>query len=214
MLVFAHAGITLGTARIISAVITRWDQSKIEVDNQLTSDSKYNPTSVQVADPTIKKISWITNLAAYVDIRLLLIASLLPDIIDKPIGQLIFKQTFNNGRIFGHTLLFLIVITVFGLIIFRFYRKTWLLVLAFGTFMHLILDQMWHSPNTLLWPIYGTSFPKIDLSNWLSNMINMLLMRPIVALPEILGMVIIAFFCIELLRKNSVLHFVRYGKLR
>lgn len=214
MLVFSHAGITLSTAWAISAIIKKRNRSVIEANDRLVNNSNQNPTLNQATTLTTTKSSWITSLITYVDIRLLLIASLLPDIIDKPIGQLILRETFSNGRIFGHTLLFLVVITASGLIQFRFYRKTWLLVLAFGIFTHLLLDQMWLSPSTLLWPIYGVSFPRINLSNWLTNMIDTLLTLPIVVLPELFGVVIVALFLIELIRKNSLFHFLRYGKLK
>jgi hypothetical protein len=36
------------------------------------------------------------------DIRLLILGSLLPDLIDKPLGHIILPE--NNGRIFAHTL--------------------------------------------------------------------------------------------------------------
>ena len=84
MLIFGHAGITLGAAVIVSSVA-------------------YNRKSQDV-----EKRSNLSSLPAYLDIRLLLIGSLLPDIIDKPVGQLIFRETFSNGRIFSHTLLFLL----------------------------------------------------------------------------------------------------------
>lgn len=213
MLVFGHAGITLGAAWILSTIISKSHHPKMKDSSQIATEATYNQSPALEVQTKAKKNSWITNLSAYIDIRILLVASLLPDIIDKPLGQLIFRQTFSNGRLFGHTLLFFIVVTIFGLIYYGFYRKTWLLVIAFGIFTHLILDQMWNSPGTLLWPIYGTSFPRIDLSNWLTNMINLLFTHPIVALPEIFGMLVIFLFCIEILRKRSVLHFIRYGTL-
>jgi membrane-bound metal-dependent hydrolase YbcI (DUF457 family) len=213
MLVFGHAGITLGAAWLLSTIISKSHQPKMEDSSQIATEATYNQSPALEVQTKMKKNSWITNLSAYIDIRILLIASLLPDIIDKPLGQLIFRQTFSNGRLFGHTLLFFMVVAILGLIYYGFYRKTWPLVIAFGIFMHLILDQMWNSPSTLLWPLYGTSFPRIDLSNWLTNMINLLLTHPIVALPEISGMLVIFLFCIEILRKRSVIHFIRYGTL-
>jgi len=93
------------------------------------------------------------------------LGSLLPDIIDKPVGQFFFRDTFSNGRIFCHTLLFLILITLAGLCLYRSRGKTWLLGFSFGTFMHLIQDQMWLEPRTFLWPLYGFAFEKIDLTH-------------------------------------------------
>ncbi len=46
----------------------------------------------------------------------MLIGSMLPDIIDKPLGGLICKETLGNGRTYAHTLLFLLL--PFGLSMF------------------------------------------------------------------------------------------------
>lgn len=40
-----------------------------------------------------------------VDYRIVAAAALLPDVVDKSIGRLLFRSTFESGRIFGHTLL-------------------------------------------------------------------------------------------------------------
>ena len=60
------------------------------------------------------KPAWFDALARRVDIRLLAIGSLLPDIIDKPVGQVFFRGTFSDGRIFSHTLLFLALVSLGG----------------------------------------------------------------------------------------------------
>jgi len=122
--------------------------------------------------------SWLSSLASRIDIRILLIGSLLPDIIDKPVGLYFFRDTINNGRIYCHTLLFLIVITLIGLGIYRGLKQSWVLALSFGTFMHLILDSMWWTPRTLFWPLYGFSFEKAGLPLWIEDIIYALLNDP------------------------------------
>ena len=90
---------------------------------------------------------------------------MLPDLIDKPMGQFLFQDTFSNGRIFGHTLLFSALILIASIILYYSRRRsTGLLCLPFGSIMHLILDGMWLTPSTLLWPLYGWQFEKVDLS--------------------------------------------------
>ena len=44
------------------------------------------------------------------DYRLLLVASLLPDLIDKPIGYLFRAYPMISGRHYGHSILFLIIV--------------------------------------------------------------------------------------------------------
>src|SRR4030043_267174 len=100
-----------------------------------------------IADTVNRRPSWFASLSHYLDIRWLLVGSLLPDIIDKPVGQYLFRDTFNNGRIFSHTLLFLIVISAVGFLLLKKYRYKWMLALAAGTFAHLVLDEMWQVPD-------------------------------------------------------------------
>jgi hypothetical protein len=154
-------------------------------------------------------------LAERIDIRILLIGSLLPDIIDKPIGRFFFRDTFNNGQIYGHTLLFLIVLIAGGLILYLTRRKNWLLVLAFGTLFHLILDVMWTSPRTFFWPLYGFSFPKYPASllSWIESLLKHLITYPWTLIPEIIGLVIIAWFLWQLVKRKKSLRLLRYGRI-
>ena len=46
------------------------------------------------------------------DYRLVILGSLLPDIIDKPIGYIIFQKYYENGWIYGHSLLFSLVLLI------------------------------------------------------------------------------------------------------
>jgi membrane-bound metal-dependent hydrolase YbcI (DUF457 family) len=110
MLIFGHAGITLGIAWLI--------ESKFKVK---------------------------------MDYRMIIIGSLLPDIVDKPVGIILLP--LNNGRIFGHTILFTLILLLIGLK----YRK--IIFLSFASFLHLIEDEMWKEPKALLWPSFGFEFP-------------------------------------------------------
>lgn len=159
------------------------------------------------------KASWLNSFANHVDIRLLLIGSLLPDIIDKPLGTFLFRDSLSNGRIYCHTLLFLILITLVGLFLYRYCSKTWFLVLSFGTFTHLLLDQMWLTPRTLLWPLYGFSFEKIDLTYWMQVMFYALLTNPTVYIPEFVGAAIVICFVWLLARRGKLYTFFRNGQI-
>jgi inner membrane protein len=113
---------------------------------------------------------------------LVALGSMLPDIIDKPLGCFIFGSA-SNGRIYAHTLLFLMVLMVLA---FFNPKVTWL---AGGVLAHLFLDQMWSSPVILLWPLLG-SFPLHDPLS-LSGYLELLLIglkNPGVYIPEILGL--------------------------
>ena len=187
MLILGHVGLTLGTATLLAGA------------------RRSNRFSLATL---------VTSLGSYIDIRLLIIGSLLPDIIDKPVGQFFFRETFSQGRIFSHTLLFLILVTLGGLYFYFRRNRVWLLVLSFGTFSHLILDQMWRTPQTLFWPLYGFTFARAELAEWIPDILSALLTSPQVYLPELGGAIILLWFGLILMRRKKVYAFIRYGQVR
>jgi inner membrane protein len=212
MLVFGHTGITLAAAVLLNAALPK-GQSSATKPEQREEQPQASPEVPASQNHSSGVVSWVTSLADRIDIRLLLIGSLLPDIIDKPIGVFFFRGTFSNGRIFCHTLLFLIVITVGGLCLYWSRKKTWLLVLSFGTFTHFILDRMWLTPQTLFWPLYGFSFERYDVTSWIQDMFHTLLTHPIVSIPELVGLAIIVWFVWLLVRRGNFYAFLRKGQV-
>lgn len=93
-------------------------------------------------------------------VPLVALGAILPDIIDKPLGHIVLRETLDYGRIYGHTLLFLGVIVVLGLAYRRTRPGPLLLGLALGVASHLVLDSMWADPTTLLWPMMGDFVPQ------------------------------------------------------
>ncbi len=206
LLLFAHTGITLGAGILIRRLAASY----------LAKKTPREPSPQALGKVTGQRRYDILRGAARVmgnlDFRLLLIGSLLPDIIDKPVGHLLFRETFSNGRIFSHTLLFLTLITVLGLCLYRRRQQRWLLILSFGTLAHLILDQMWHDTRTLLWPAYGFVFTRIDLSDWAPNVFRALLSNPAIYVPELIGLGILFWFARSLVQRRKVSGFLRYGR--
>lgn len=210
MLILGHAGITLGAAALLNMAFSRSDP---HVAKQYDIE---DPTDNSVAVHTrslvfLSKASRLVSLAKQIDVRLLLFGSLLPDIVDKPVGLYLFRDTFSSGRIFCHTLLFLLLITIAGVYLYRRHAKVWLLVLTFGTLTHLVMDQMWLVPRTLLCPVYGFRFPPEDISEWGGNMLHALLTYPGIYVPELIGAVILAWFIWMLVRDGKVYAFLRNG---
>ncbi|HIH93659.1 TPA: metal-dependent hydrolase [Methanosarcina acetivorans] len=103
---------------------------------------------------------FIPRLRTIIDPRYLAIGAILPDLIEKPIGEIIFASTFSSGRIIGHTLLFSLLLFMIGLYIYQRNRDIRGLSLTAGSFLHLFEDQMWFDPQTFLWPLFGWSFPR------------------------------------------------------
>lgn len=209
MLLFAHAGITLGAGILLGKSLAK--------SEPFSTESKSRPPSPMLSAPDCpsgNRTSLLTSVKNHLDYRFLLVGSLLPDLIDKPIGDIFFYETFQNGRIFAHTLCFTICLTVLGIYVYKRWNRLWLLILSFGSAIHLILDKMWLNPRTLLWPIYGWGFAKLDSANffeWLPEMFHALVTNPSVYVPEIIGLGILAWFVAKLIRTGNVNAFIRNG---
>ncbi|HIH73850.1 MAG TPA: metal-dependent hydrolase [Methanosarcina sp.] len=103
---------------------------------------------------------FVPRLRTVIDPRYLAIGAILPDLIDKPIGEVIFASTFANGRIIGHTLLFSFLLFLIGLYTYERRRDIRFLSLCSGSFLHLFEDQMGWYPQTFFWPLFGWDFPR------------------------------------------------------
>jgi len=213
MQALGHAGITLGAAVLLTGAVTSSGSARTGRSEVIEPPRRSAETAPASNRTTSERQSWLTSLGSYVDIRILLIGSLLPDIVDKPLGVFLFPETFSSGRIFCHTLLFLIMMTLAGVYVYRRYRKMWLLVLSFGAFMHLVLDQMWLTPRTLFWPLYGFTFEPADITDWIQDMLYALFTDPRVYVPELLGAGILIWFVVALLQRRRFCPFIRHGQV-
>jgi membrane-bound metal-dependent hydrolase YbcI (DUF457 family) len=96
----------------------------------------------------------------HIDYRYVIVGSMLPDIIDKTVGMILFADTFANGRIFSHALLFVVVLGVAGYYLYTRKKDPGVLTLAAGSLIHQSLDSMWKTPVTFLWPLLGWGFER------------------------------------------------------
>ena len=87
------------------------------------------------------------------------VGAILPDLIDKPLGHLLLQSTLDSGRIYAHTLLFLGMVGLAGMIYWKMWLTPLMLAVAAGVASHLVLDSMWTNPTTLLWPALGPFEP-------------------------------------------------------
>jgi len=185
MLLFGHVGLTLGAGYFAGKLIN--------------SKSKHCPFLLRLTCFSPAVISQTVSGSAFreeiIQTAFLITGSMLPDIIDKPVGNFFFSQTFgHNGRIFCHTLLFALLVLFSGMIFYRLKRKNWVLVLSSGVFMHLILDFMWSSPETLFWPLLGTSFPRLQMTDYLGELWHNLVNSPLLRASETAGLAITILF--------------------
>jgi hypothetical protein len=102
-------------------------------------------------------------------VTLATIGSVLPDLVDKPMGYLIYGDILGHGRLYLHTLLLLILLACLGVLAMHLYRSNLVAVVA-GLFgLHQAMDLMWLIPTTWFYPFLG-AFPTeapVDLGGWL-----------------------------------------------
>ena len=101
--------------------------------------------------------------------------ALLPDLLDKPLALLV--PALGSGRTIGHCLLFILIISFFALLLYK-YRHT-LLGVAFvaGVFLHQIFDSMWETMQTWLFPVFGP-FPIMTVKSYTGYYLWLELLSP------------------------------------
>jgi inner membrane protein len=201
MLLFAHVGIALGSAVVLNGLFgSHLDD---ETTKKTESSAKTSPRSRLVE-------TWGTSLGRRIDVRVLLVGAVLSDVIDKPAGRLVYG-TFGC-RLFSHSLMFLLLIVFAGIFLHLRRHQNWLLVLGFGVFTHLVLDEMWLDTHTLLWPGLGLSFPTVNYAYWEDDVFHRLLTSPKVYVPELAGLLILGCIAWILVRRGKVSVFLRHGR--
>ena len=145
------------------------------------------------------------NLRRFYDLNLffVIVGSILPDIIDKPLGWAVYG-TPAMGRIYAHTLLFLLILSAISIVL----RSGRMGSLSCGVLSHLILDSMWASPVTLLWPLLGQFPLEVDLGpmGYLDKLM-MSVLNPVMMVPELLGFAYILYYAYAM--KDTIRAFKR-----
>jgi len=101
----------------------------------------------------------LPEVRSYIDYRYVTFGALLPDLIDKPIGRVIFAESIANGRIIAHTLVLCLLLFSMGYYLYMTKKDTRILVISGAAFFHLLEDQMWTQATTFFWPVFGWDFP-------------------------------------------------------
>ena len=156
---------------------------------------------------------FLPRLKAIIDPKYLAIGALLPDLIDKPLGMVIFASTITTGRMIGHTLLLSFLLFSVGLYLYEKRRDIRVMSLSTGSLFHLIEDQLWKSPQILFWPLQGLGFPKDTIDYVGLEQVSMLFKKSVTlnfarsSSPEIFGLGIIViltfYWLIKRLRQNK-----------
>lgn len=151
---------------------------------------------------------FLPRLKTIIDPKYLAIGALLPDLIDKPLGMVIFASTITTGRMIGHTLLLSLLLFSIGLYLYEKRRDIRVMSLSIGSLFHLIEDQLWKSPKILFWPLQGLSFPKDTIDYVGLEQVSILFKKSVTlnfarsSSPEIFGMGIIVILTLHWLIKR------------
>ncbi len=217
MLLLGHTGVTLGAALLARVVIRAATGLRRAASLKRRGAFCSGCAAKDPAGPGSNPGHFDPRAAATAafdfDYRFVVAGSLLPDIIDKPVGIYLLGDVFSNGRIFSHTLLVATAMVLAGIYLYSRNQNRWLISLAFGSLFHLLEDQMWLNPRTFLWPAYGWTFAKGDTVSWLQRILQELQTDPGRIVPEMAGMIVLAGLAVLLLRRRKLSAFIRKGSL-
>ncbi len=139
------------------------------------------------------------------DLRWVIFFGLLADLVDKPIGLVIFKETINNGRVYFHSLLVNLVLTL----LLVAFRKP--LVYPLALWIHQLTDLMWTRPSVAFWPFTGGfGYRDLPFDQWIYSALS-----PYNVATEVIGVVVVAAVVVRyrLYRKPILLGWIRSGRL-
>ena len=203
MLLLAHVGIPVGVIWLSEKTIA---MARLKRTNKTAVASDGRTAEVAHPDPPS-----IRSFPFRLDYRFLILGSMLPDIIDKPLGLWLLADIFSNGRIIAHSLLFTLLLVVAGVLLYSWQGKCGVLCISFGVVAHLCLDQIWLNRTTFLWPLHGWTFEKTDINHWLERMLAHLTTDPSIWVTEIIGGLILAAFLLNLVRQKRLCQFLKNG---
>lgn len=151
-----------------------------------------------------------TELISKIDFRIIAIFAILPDLLDKILGYLIFPEELHSGRLFSHTLVFLIL---FIIVYFLIIGSQWW-VYSIPIITHQLFDQPWIDPRTWLWPMFGWGFRYRDISPW-ESWFTALISDPFVISTELLGIIALVsiFVVFRLNTKENFMGIIKTGKI-
>ncbi len=155
-----------------------------------------------------------TGLFPDADYRLMALAVLAPDLLDKPLAWFVFPDA-NAALFFGHTLL--LHTLVWGGVFAAGRGRRWLpYLLAFSA--HLIQDRMWGFTQTLLWPLRGWSWHPWQHVGTPQEMLHaylqIIVQEPILITLDAIGAALLIWFLWDrkLFQRERLVSFLRRGR--
>lgn len=139
------------------------------------------------------------------DLRWVIFFTLVADIIDKPLGLWIFKETINNGRVWFHSLSVNLLVTLVLVVA----RKPG--VYSLSLWLHQLCDRMWMRPWVALWPLTGRfGYRDLPFEDWVYGIFN-----PYNVVSDVVGLVVLVFFAwrYRLFRGERLMTWLRSGRI-
>ena len=147
-----------------------------------------------------------------IDLRLIILGSMLPDLIDKPVGVFVLGDEVSTGRAFAHSLAFVSAIGGAALLCSGAPRRLLMPVLL-GAAAHLVFDRMWMQPETLLWPLLGWRLERVDVSDWVEQMLEQLFSDPYTYVSEAAGAALVVILLAFMIRRGGLRDFILNGRM-
>ncbi len=150
-----------------------------------------------------------------IDYRVVLLGAILPDLIDKSIGRVLFQGRFQSGHLFAHTLAFSVVLLLVIQLMLRGASARRWFILAIAALLHLGLDAMWTEPIVLFWPAFGTQFPAEPAAQYWLEALRRPFQVPSEGIKELVGLVLLAYlgYGFDLHKREALREFLRTGHL-
>ena len=186
MILAGHIGITLATAKYAPRVVAN-------ISRRLISQRGIH---------TFKPL-WTERL----DDRALILGSILPDIVDKPLALFLAPALVGHSlRSYGHTLAFTLVVLAVAIATAVWIKREWPVALGLASAGHLVLDMMWFSHRILLWPFITPDFSPRRIHEWGPDA-SMIYIGA-----EILGLVVILWVAFRLIAGRDALNWLLTGR--
>lgn len=180
---------------------------------------------VKIYEKMTKKNS--TKDSNFIDYRIVVLGSILPDIIDKPLVQIIYGLRNHDGHLIAHSFIFSALLIALGIIIFFTKKNKNVLLLGICSLIHQLFDKAISMPNIFLLPnVNSSNFILLKRLEFVHNITLPIYTRfpylrdtmtyfekPYVFISEVIGFIIIVYFIWKLLKSKKCMEFLKHGRL-
>ncbi len=149
------------------------------------------------------------------DLRWVLVGSILPDLIDKPIGSVLFHDQLGSDRLAAHAVVFPVaaMFVVLAATSRGSALRKGLIGLVIGSLFHLVLDAAWADPEAFWWPFFGLDFPP-RTDSAIGPLLERMITDPLVWAGEAVGLAYLVYLWrTHLAEPGAVRRFLGDGRI-